>query len=112
MVTVATKLFTAGNNGNHDNQVGLDCLCTMATKLFTLVNHGNYGNQVANCRANDLKALGTNDLWISFEPSGRFSWNLVGSDAIQGDLGATIFNLIASTNWKWLRFIFQIFSLA
>jgi hypothetical protein len=41
MVTMATKLFTAGNYGNHGNQVGLDCLCTMATMLFTLGNHGN-----------------------------------------------------------------------
>jgi hypothetical protein len=46
MVTMSTNLFTVGNNGNHGNQVGLDCLCTMATKLLTLGNHGNYGNQV------------------------------------------------------------------
>jgi hypothetical protein len=38
---MATKLFTLGNNGNHGNQVGLDCLCTMLTKLFSLGNHGN-----------------------------------------------------------------------
>jgi len=43
-VTMVTKFFTVGNNGN---QVDLDCLCTMATKLFTL---GNHGNQVVYCR--------------------------------------------------------------
>jgi hypothetical protein len=51
MLTMATKLFTVGNNGNHGNQVSLDCVCTMATTLFTLGNHGNFGKQVVYFRA-------------------------------------------------------------
>jgi hypothetical protein len=35
-----------------------------------------------------------------------------GGDAIQGDLDAIIFNPIASTLLKFLRFKFQIFNLA
>jgi hypothetical protein len=35
-----------------------------------------------------------------------------GGDAIQGHLDAIIFNPIASTTLKWLRFKFEIFSLA
>jgi hypothetical protein len=35
-----------------------------------------------------------------------------GGDAIQGDLDVIIFNSIASIILKWLRFKFQIFSLA
>jgi hypothetical protein len=45
MVTMASKLFIVGNNINHGNHVGLDCLCIMARKLFALSNHGIYGNQ-------------------------------------------------------------------
>jgi hypothetical protein len=36
----------------------------------------------------------------------------LGSDAIQGDIDSIIFNPIASTILKWLRFKFQIFCLA
>jgi hypothetical protein len=71
MVTVPNNFFIVGNNGNHGNQVGLDYLCTMKTKLFTIGNHGNYGNQAVYLRT--LLALGTKELWISFEPLCRFS---------------------------------------
>jgi hypothetical protein len=51
MVTITTKLFSVGNNVNHGNQGGLDCLCNMATKLFSLGNHVDYGNQIFCFRA-------------------------------------------------------------
>jgi hypothetical protein len=59
MVTMATKLFTVCNNGNHGNQVGVDCLCTIAiTKLFALGQKRPKG--VADFRyKGSFKPLGT-----------------------------------------------------
>jgi hypothetical protein len=66
MLTMAAKLFTVGNSGNHGNQVGMDCICTkkgkavslhaicictMVTKLFALGNYGKYVNEVVYFRA-------------------------------------------------------------
>jgi hypothetical protein len=86
---MATKFYTVGNNGNHGNQVGLDCLCTMAAKLFTVGQKRPTG--VACFRYKGYVDI----FWIT----ARFSWNLVGmwDDAVQGDLNAIIFNPVAST---------------
>jgi hypothetical protein len=43
---------------------------------------------------------------ITFEPLHRFSRNLYGGNAVQGDLDAIIFNPIASIILKLLRFKF------
>jgi hypothetical protein len=113
---MSTKFFTVGNNGNHGNQVALDCLCTMATKLFTLGNHGKYGNQAVYFRAknnlNVLLALGRNMYGCLLNHLVDFNEIWYGGDAIQRDLNAIILNPIASTFLKWLRFKFQIFRLA
>jgi hypothetical protein len=58
---------------------------------------------------NDLKALlalGMKDLWTSFELLVDIHETCQRGDAIQGDFDVMIFNPIASTILKWLKFEF------
>jgi membrane-anchored glycerophosphoryl diester phosphodiesterase (GDPDase) len=50
--------------------------------------------------------LGMKDLWTSFELLVDFHKTWQRGDVIQGDFDVMIFNPIASTILKWLRFEF------